>query len=468
MIMASVRLPRKETRLLEADIRKGIIYLTGQSLSLDQAFQRIGDDIFGSFYVPPNSGEWYPLDSAAKVYPLSMTPARMSMFRVVANMSREVVPEMLQLALHATIKRFPTFATTLKRGVFWHYLDARRKRFVIEKEILIPCSPIKVNTVHDQVFRLVYFRKRISLELFHCVADGYGGMMFLRTLLAEYLRLLGEPQATESGILDITEPPRPEETEDGFLLADPNVESSEYGNGRAIQIKGKRARIQPAQIIHFRMPATGLVQASKKLQTSVTGFLLSSMFMAAKAASRETEGVFRIQVPVNMRQYYPSPTLRNFSMYAIISIPFDEVTTIEDIASEVEKQLKEKTARKPLDRMIAGTLNLVRNPVLQRTPLSLKGLIISRITSRLTRKSFTAVLSNLGSAPGSFGPFVESFEAVCGPSTSNQLGCGIITYGDTAVFSITKPTDDRSFESALYKLFTASGLDVTVSGSHSQ
>ena len=466
-IMAEVRLPRRDFRLLEADVREGVKYLMyNTSLTLEEAFERIGYDIFGSFYMPPDHSEWYPLDSAAKVYPLSMTTARMSMYRISANMDREVVPELLQLALHAVIKRFPTFATILKRGIFWHYLDARRKRFVIEKEEKIPCSPIKLDTIRDQVFRLVYFKNRISLEVIHCVSDGYGGMALLKTLLAEYMRMLGVPDLCKEGILNIAEAPCQEELVDAFPMVDRAEEMTAYGSGRAIQIRGKRAIVQPAQIIHFHIPSAELMQTAKSLGGSVTCYLLSAMFLAAKAAGKKRSGVLRIQVPVNMRQYYPIKTLRNFSMYATISIPYDEVVTMEELIPMVDWQLKAKITKRPLDGMVANTLGLVCNPLLRRAPLFLKGFLISQITNNITRKSFTAVLSNLGNDSGSFGSFVKSFEAIPGPCNSNQVGCGIMSYNDTAIFSITKPTHDHSFEAALYKILTSSGLTVTVSGNY--
>ena len=39
------------------------------------------------------------------------------------------------------------------------------------------------------MFRIRYYDKRIAIEYFHALTDGYGGMTFLLTLTAEYLRL---------------------------------------------------------------------------------------------------------------------------------------------------------------------------------------------------------------------------------------------------------------------------------------
>ena len=87
---------------------------------------------------------WFPLDSAAKIYPLSMTHGRMAVFRLSAYLKEEVIPELLQMALTFTIKRFPSFATTIKKGFFWHYLDTSKRRYSLEAETSVPCRPLKL------------------------------------------------------------------------------------------------------------------------------------------------------------------------------------------------------------------------------------------------------------------------------------------------------------------------------------
>ena len=108
----------------------------------------------------------------------------------------------MQMALTFTMKRFPSFATTLKKGVFWHYLDTTKRRFSVEQEKDIPCQPLKVSHSGSQSFRALYWENRISVEFFHVLTDGSGGLIFLKTLVAEYLRLRGVeiPPLTPCGI----------------------------------------------------------------------------------------------------------------------------------------------------------------------------------------------------------------------------------------------------------------------------
>ena len=63
------------------------------------------------------------------------------------------------------------------------------------------------------------------------------------------------------------------------------------------------------------MNSDDLKRTSKKYQATITSYLLALMFIAGKNATDKLNGEISIQVPVNMRKYYPSKTLRNFSMY---------------------------------------------------------------------------------------------------------------------------------------------------------
>lgn len=90
----------------------------------------------------------------------------MSVFRLSVYLKQSVVPELLQMALSFTIKRFPSFTTTLKRAFFWHYLDTTKRRFSVEQESGIPCQALKVALSGSQSFRVLYYNNRISVEFF--------------------------------------------------------------------------------------------------------------------------------------------------------------------------------------------------------------------------------------------------------------------------------------------------------------
>lgn len=182
----------KETEnKLREDFKNAILYYNRNNVSLEESLKYLDVRNLGGFYARPPA-LWFPLDDAAKIYPLSMAHDRMAIFRLSVYLKKEVVPEILQMALNFTIKRFPTFATTLKKGFFWHYLDTTKRRFSVEEENDVPSQPIKVSSSGSQSFRVKYYKNRISVEFFHVLTDGTGGMEFLKSLVNEYLILLGK------------------------------------------------------------------------------------------------------------------------------------------------------------------------------------------------------------------------------------------------------------------------------------
>ena len=175
-----------EKRKMRDDLLKAFDYYKNNGVSIDTAIQRLSNNNLGGFYAK-SSSLWFALDDAAKIYPFSLGHGSMSLFRLSAYMKKPIVPELLQIALTFTIKRFPLFATTIKKGLFWHYLDSIKRRFTVEKESTAPVRPMPVSSSYSTTFRVLYYENRISIEFFHVLTDGIGGMEFLKCLIGEYL-----------------------------------------------------------------------------------------------------------------------------------------------------------------------------------------------------------------------------------------------------------------------------------------
>ena len=42
-------------------------------------------------------------------------------------------------------------------------------------------------------FRVICYKNRVAIEFFHALTDGAGGMVFLKSLMAEYTKLICLP-----------------------------------------------------------------------------------------------------------------------------------------------------------------------------------------------------------------------------------------------------------------------------------
>ena len=373
-LAARIDLPRAQKRALISDFRRAAEVLVSRGLSPAEAAARLGHERLGDFYLSAPD-YWYPLDDAAKIYPMSMTDGWMSVFRLSAYLDAPVEPSLLQLALDLTMPRFPFFATRIKRGVFWHYIDGVKRRFTVQPETELPCAPMNVAAGDSQSFRVLYYGRRVSVEFFHILTDGTGGLAFL------------------------------------------------------------------------------------------TALLLAFMTEAAHAASDESRGDISIQVPVNMRKFCPSKTLRNFSMYCSVRTPWAEAGEAERLLPDITRQLSERASETAMRGMLASTAEMVR--LLGRVPLAVKRPAARIAYGFLGERAFTSTLSNLGAAklPPEVEAHVEKLDFVLGTGERARAACAMVTLKGLALLSVTKLTDDKTFETRLLSLLEGAGVPVKLSGS---
>ena len=327
-------LAKTDKSKMKKDFENAILYYKNNNIDLDVALNLLSLDNLGGFYARP-AQSWFRLDDAAKIYPVSMEHGVMSLFRLSVNLKEKIVPELLQMALTFTIKRFPSFATTLKKGVFWHYLDSTKRCFTIKEEDDVPCQALKLSQSESQSFRALYYDKKISVEFFHALTDASGGMEFIKSLVSEYLKLTNVVIKNKGNILDINDNPDISEFTNEFINVEKTPNAGGLYNKIATQMTGDLTKIKPCRILNFKMSSSKLREVAKRYNVTVTTYLLCIMFIACKAACEIYDGEFSIQVPVNMRKFYPSKTLRNFSMYCGIKLPISKIQDIKSISNNV-------------------------------------------------------------------------------------------------------------------------------------
>lgn len=460
-----VSISRGEKNKMRADFENALLYYSGAGVLLDDALAGLSVENLGGFYIRPPI-LWYALDDAAQIFPLSMKHGKMEVFRLSVYFKTAVVPELLQIALTFTIKRFPTFATTVKKGFFWHYLDTAKRRYSVSEESDIPCKPIKISGSSSQSFRVLYFGKRVSIECFHILTDGTGGLFFLKTLTAEYLRLLYAEKCTGEGVLDINAPPETKETSNDFALAEKTENAPSLINKPAVQMSGKISRIKPCRILHFRMDAARLKEVAQSKNATITAYVLALMFVAVKHATDEAAGNINIQVPVNMRKFYNSETLRNFFLFCGINLPISRITGVDSVISEISSQLNQKASKQSMEEMLSATRSMLNK--IRYIPLFIKAPVARNTYEFFGDRVFTCTFSNVGvvKAPPQLEKYIENIDCMMGGTlTKNRAKCAMVTFGKTATFSIVKMTADSAFEEKMLELFAADGIAVKAEGS---
>ena len=457
-----LELPSPEEKLILRDAQLALIYLVNSGLTVSEAAERLSAHNLGGFYAH-EALSWYPLDDAAKIYPISMKFGKMPIFRLSCYLKSDVIPEILQMALTFTIKRFPSFATIVRKGVFWHYLDSVKRRFPINADKGVPCQSLRISSIGTQSFQVLYHANRISVEFFHVLTDGTGGMVFLKTLVGEYLRILGVPEVAGRGVLDVNSAPQHLETTNDFERLCPKIKKSGgFAGPAAAQMGGRIARRSPCKVVQLVYDTEDLLVCAHSYGVSLSSFILALMFHAQMNSTEVFNGKIQMQVPVNMRKFFPqSQTLRNFSMYCSIDLGSEEITDFKTTAELVSKQLTERSTYDEMTVMMSTARKLVRS--LRFIPLAVKSPVAKMIYGFLGDSRFSNTLSNLGriELPAEISPYVEGFDFVLGTCVVSRASCSMCSFGNSTVLSISKNTRDPSFEERLSALSKELGLEVS-------
>ena len=233
---------------------------------------------------PARSLRWMRLDNAAKIYPAAKRRNWNNFFRLSVTLTEPIDTAVLRAALDVTVRRFPSIAVRLRRGAFWYYLEEIPKAPDIQPEKSCPLAHVPFGQVRQCAFRVLVYHDRMAVEFFHAVTDGTGGLIFLKTLTAEYLcQKYGISIPAEKGVLGRLEEPSPQELEDSFLRYAGNVKASRK-EATAYHLSGTPERDGYNNLITMMLSADAVRACAKARGISVTELLCAVLIVLLVSA----------------------------------------------------------------------------------------------------------------------------------------------------------------------------------------
>ncbi len=415
-----------------------------------------------------NYFEWLRLDNAAKIFPGQNSRSWSNVFRVSMELKQEIDPEVLRLALDKTLKRIPGFNVRIRYGFFWHYFEINPKICPIRPDIKNHCYRINFRENNGFLFRLYYHGNRISMDVFHALADGYGAAVFLSTLVGEYLRIQGENIPYNQFVLDVNEKPKDSELEDAYnRYASSKVNLPRWDKWAYHSVGTKLPRHMSNFVIGI-MSFEQLHALSKKYGVTVTEFLAALMLdvhYKKQLSERKKQKEVSVQIPVNLRKAFPSETLRNFVLCLRVKIdPNLGEYTFEEIVKSVALQLRLANDPKLLNAMMTQNMKLERNKAMKYTPLFIKNLGVG-VGFVITGEQTTSTLvTNLGPIvlPQEMMNFVDKFFVFTGPGKLNGARCGVASLGDNLSFTFSNCYEESDIEREFFTRLVKMGIHVKI------
>ena len=420
---------------------------------------------------PEKKLRWLKLDNAAKIYPASRSNRWSSMFRLSATLKEPVDTEVLASALDITARRFPSICARLRKGVFWYYLEQLPKAPEISREGSFPLMPMSRKDVRKCALRVIVYDKRIAVEFFHSLTDGTGGMVFLKTLLAEYLQQKhSAPICAEEGILGRLDEPSPEELEDSFpKYAGPCSTSRKESN--AFRLTGTPELDGYRNLTCFHLDTKQVLDAAHAQGVSLTCFLTAVMLQAIldlqrqKVPMRQHRKPVKVQVPVNLRSLFPSKTLRNFALYTNPGVnPRLGDYEFPEICKLVHHHLGTEVTPKQMSTRIAANVQSEFSPFVRLMPLFLKNIALKIAFLAVGERKQCLSLSNLGNVklPEEMAKHIDRMDFILAPQASAPHNCGVLSYDGKLYVNFIRSIRESELESHFYQVLRQQGLQVLV------
>lgn len=415
---------------------------------------------------------WMKLDNAAKIYPAARRQNWSNVFRVSATLYETVDKDILKSSLDVTIRRFPSIATKLKKGFFWYYLEQISSSPEIMEENSYPLSRMTNKEISECAFRVIAYDKRIAFEVFHSLTDGTGALIFLKTLVAEYIsQKYSVTVPSLNGILPRLEEPHEDELEDSFLKYSGKVTSSRRENN-AWHLYGTPEQAGFLNLTCFKLPLSEVAEKSKSYKVSVNTFLVACLMdsllelQKVKVSSFKRRKPIKVLIPVNLRRLFKSNTMRNFAYYTTpeIDARLGEYT-FEEICSAITHRVGLDVNANQMSAKIASNVNSERNFFVRIMPLFIKNIVMKAVFDAVGEKKSCITMSNLGKVelPDEMNDYVERLDFILGVQATAPHNCGVITYKDTVyvnfIRNIKEPELELSFHRTLQKLGISSEVE---------
>ena len=413
---------------------------------------------------------WQKLDNTAILFPAIAGESMTNVYRISVTLKEEINPEVLQQALDIILPKFDGFNVRLRSGVFWYYFEENGKKAPrVTEENLFPCRYIKANRNHSYLFKVTYYQCRINLEVFHVLADGMGGMNFLRELTYQYLRLMHKDLRDKYA--DALSSDTALSVEDSFVKNYKAAKPSGFEKKKAYLIKDEHLPAGEFAMMHGYMPIPKLKEVAHRYEASLNEYMVATYMYAVYTEylhSAKSSRPIRVAVPVNLRPYFNSDTTRNFFIMVSAEFAADkDNATFEEILQATKDSLRPQITKEHMEDLFSYSVSNQENIFLRAFPLPLKKPAI-RFVYNKSATANTATITNIGGwkLDEDYAKYIDKFNACIAMSKGQYLKGCISSFGDTLCITFSSVIRETNLQKAFFRHMVADGIDVSIETNH--
>jgi hypothetical protein len=413
------------------------------------------------------------LDNSALIYPPTEARFNANTFRVSVDLTVEVNPVILELALQEVLQRCSYAKVSLHKGFFWYFLSPNHKVPVLHEEGAYPCARFSFKSNNGYLFKVFYGKNRIALECFHALTDGSGALVYLKMLIQKYYSLASLGEFEFKGALDFERKSSRQEFSDPFQhLYDKHLPGSP-SSGLAYHRQGQGAYDDRVRVISALVDASSLHSTARGQGVSITEYLSAILLWSLQKLQQEEYPLqrrrkpIRLSVPMNLRKIFHYDTMRNFTLFAVPGIePALGEYSFEEILRAVKHDMAFSQEPKRILSQIKRNVGGERNMLMRIAPTGIKNPLFKLLSNSLGDALYSAVLSNLGyiQVPEELQPTLSRMDFYLCPGEMNKVALAVIGWKDSVVLNFSSFLDvDTKLEQLFCSFLVEAGVSVSVS-----
>ena len=246
--------------------------------------------------------------------------------------------------------------------------------------------------------------------------------------------------------------------------------STGRARARAFHLQGTITPGHNLKIICGILPVDKVAAVAKQYRISITellvGVYLYELYIIQQQGGFNTLAPVRVSVPINVRRYYPTRTLRNFALYANPGIePAYGVYTLEEIFGLVHHFMRYTINEKYLNALMSANVgpekNMLHAPVAAAAEEHghAPGLQICR----------RQPVHQHAVQPGRCRPAARKWPSMSSASNScsdrptiNPVNCAVVSTGNQMVITFSGTMEETDPQRAFFKQLVRLGIPVRI------
>ena len=181
--------------------------------------------------------------------------------------------------------------------------------------------------------------------------------------------------------------------------------------------------------------------------------------------NKKNKKPLKVSVPINLRNYYDTKTLRNFSTYVNIGLEtkyghysFDEILNI------VKNSMSLMITEKRLNAKFSGNVKMARNYFVRLIPMFIKKHILSFSEYLMGDRYCSTTFSNLGNIeiPYDMSKYIKDLGFIIGRSRKKPGSVSCISCKGNLYISFSRKIKEAEFERLFFTKLVEMGIGVEI------